>query len=90
MGCGARSIQNQQKLGERGRKMTPVSSHACFEVKRRYQDLGHLSLCVELAAHMVHAPPQLDELVTGGLAIVDEVEVVRYVANPVGRSKKEG
>lgn len=37
MGCGARSIQNQQKLGERGRKMTPVSSHACFEVKRRYR-----------------------------------------------------
>lgn len=32
--------------------------------------------------------PQLDELITGGLAIVDDVEVVRYVANPHGRSAK--
>lgn len=30
--------------------------------------------------------PQLDELITGGLVIVDEVEVIRYVGNPAGRS----
>jgi hypothetical protein len=28
--------------------------------------------------------------VTGGLVIVDEVDVVRYVGNPAGRSTKEG
>jgi PII-like signaling protein len=32
--------------------------------------------------------PQLDELVTGGLIILDDVDVIRYVANPVGRSRK--
>jgi hypothetical protein len=30
--------------------------------------------------------PQLDELVTGGLVILDDVDVIRYVANPAGRS----
>lgn len=31
--------------------------------------------------------PQLDELVTGGLVILDDVEVIRYVANPDRRSR---
>jgi len=26
--------------------------------------------------------PQLDELVTGGLVILDDVDVIRYVGNP--------
>lgn len=34
--------------------------------------------------------PELDELVTGGLVIIDPVEVIRYVANPTGRSRREG
>ncbi|HZZ97670.1 MAG TPA: DUF190 domain-containing protein [Jatrophihabitantaceae bacterium] len=31
--------------------------------------------------------PQLDELVTGGLIILDDVDVIRYVANPDRTSK---
>ncbi len=33
--------------------------------------------------------PQLDELVTGGLVILDDVEVIRYVGNPAGRSTRD-
>lgn len=33
--------------------------------------------------------PQLNELVTGGLVILDDVQVVRYVGNPAGRSTAE-
>lgn len=33
--------------------------------------------------------PQLDELVTGGLVILDDVEVIHYVANPAGPSSKK-
>jgi PII-like signaling protein len=32
--------------------------------------------------------PQLDELVTGGLVIIDDVEVIRYVADPAGPSRQ--
>jgi PII-like signaling protein len=33
--------------------------------------------------------PQLDELVTGGLVILDDVEVIRYVANPDRGSRRD-
>jgi PII-like signaling protein len=33
--------------------------------------------------------PQLDELVTGGLVILDDVEVIRYVANPHRSSRED-
>jgi len=32
--------------------------------------------------------PQLDELITGGLVILDDVEVIRYVANQDRRSSR--
>jgi len=33
--------------------------------------------------------PQLDELVTGGLVILDDVDVIRYVANPDRTSRAQ-
>jgi PII-like signaling protein len=33
--------------------------------------------------------PQLDELVTGGLVILDDVDVIRYVANPGAPTRRE-
>jgi len=33
--------------------------------------------------------PELDELVTGGLVILDDVDVIRYVADPAGRGSRE-
>jgi PII-like signaling protein len=54
-----------------------------------------LSEDLPLAIVIVDAPeridaflPQLDELVTGGLVILDDVEVIRYVGNPAGRSTR--
>ena len=33
--------------------------------------------------------PVLDDLVTGGLVILDDVEVIRYVGDPAGRSARD-
>ncbi len=33
--------------------------------------------------------PQLDELVTGGLVILDDVDVIRYVANAERTSRSD-
>jgi uncharacterized protein len=33
--------------------------------------------------------PELEELVTGGLVILDDVDVIRYVADPAGRGPRE-
>ncbi|MFN2518903.1 MAG: DUF190 domain-containing protein [Jatrophihabitantaceae bacterium] len=55
-----------------------------------------LSEDLPMAIVIVDAPdrietflPQLDELVTGGLVILDDVDIIRYVANPRRRSRKE-
>lgn len=55
-----------------------------------------LSEDLPIAIVIVDAPdrveaflPQLDELVTGGLVILDDVDVIRYVANPKRTSPKQ-
>ena len=53
------------------------------------EDLPICIVIVDSAERIEAFLPHLDELVTGGLVIVDEVEVVRYVGNPAGRSTKE-
>lgn len=54
-----------------------------------------LSEDLPIAIVIVDAPerveaflPQLDELVTGGLVILDDVDVIRYVADPHRSSRK--
>ena len=54
------------------------------------EDLPVCIVIVDSAERIEAFLPQLDELVTGGLVIVDEVDVVRYVGNPAGRSSREG
>lgn len=55
------------------------------------EDLPIAIVIVDAADRIDAFLPQLDELITGGLAIVDDVEVVRYVADPAGRSStKDG
>jgi PII-like signaling protein len=53
------------------------------------EDLPVAIVIVDAAERIEAFLPQIDELITGGLAIVDEVDVVRYVADPTGRSRKE-
>jgi PII-like signaling protein len=50
------------------------------------EDLPVAIVIVDEAARIEAFLPQLDGLVTGGLVILDDVEVIRYVANPSGRS----
>jgi PII-like signaling protein len=53
------------------------------------EDLPLAIVIVDAAARIAAFLPHLDELVTGGLVIVEDVEVVRYVGNPERRSTKE-
>jgi PII-like signaling protein len=53
------------------------------------EDLPVAIVIIDASDRIAAFLPQLDELITGGLAIVDDVDVVRYVANPAGRSTKD-
>jgi len=53
------------------------------------EDLPIAIVIVDSPEHIEEFLPQLDELVTGGLVILDDVEVIRYVANPAGRSHRK-
>ena len=53
------------------------------------EDLPVAIVIIDDAERIEAFLPQLDELISGGLVIVDDVDVVRYVGNPAGRSKKE-
>jgi PII-like signaling protein len=46
------------------------------------EDLPVAIVIVDAAERVEAFLPQLDELVTGGLVILDDVEVIRYVADP--------
>ena len=52
------------------------------------EDLPVAIVMVDAAERIEEFLPQLDELVTGGLVILDDVDVIRYVANAerTGRS----
>jgi PII-like signaling protein len=52
------------------------------------EDLPIAIVIVDAAERISAFLPQLDDLVVGGLVILDDVEVVRYVADPAGRSKR--
>lgn len=54
------------------------------------EDLPVAIVIVDAPERIEEFLPQLDELVTGGLVILDDVEVIRYVGNPAGRSTREG
>jgi uncharacterized protein len=53
-----------------------------------YDDLPVAIIIVDDAARIDEFLPQLDELITEGLVILDDVEVVRYVGNP-GKKHKD-
>jgi PII-like signaling protein len=50
------------------------------------EDLPVAIVVVDAAERIEQFLPQLEELVTGGLVIVEDVEVIRYVGNPAGPS----
>jgi uncharacterized protein len=50
------------------------------------EDLPVAIVIVDTTERIESFLPELEELVTGGLVILDDVEVVRYVGNPRGRS----
>jgi PII-like signaling protein len=50
------------------------------------EDLPVAIVIVDSARRIDEFRPELDELITGGLVMVEDVEVVRYVGNPAGRS----
>jgi PII-like signaling protein len=54
------------------------------------EDLPVAIVVVDTAERVESFLPHLEELVTGGLVILDDVEVVRYVGNPRGRSTETG
>jgi PII-like signaling protein len=54
------------------------------------EDLPVAIVIVDAPERIDEFIPQLDELVTGGLVIVDEVQVVRYAANPDRTSRQGG
>lgn len=54
------------------------------------EDLPVAIVIVDDAERIDAFLPQLDELVTGGLVILDDVQVIRYVGNPAGRSRTRG
>ncbi|MDQ1749633.1 MAG: uncharacterized protein QOE71_689 [Pseudonocardiales bacterium] len=53
------------------------------------EDLPVAIVIIDAAERIEEFLPQLDELVTGGLVILDDVDVVRYIANPAGRSTRK-
>jgi uncharacterized protein len=53
------------------------------------EDLPIAIVIVDAPERIEQFLPQLDELVTGGLVILDDVEVIRYVGDPAGRSAKD-
>jgi PII-like signaling protein len=53
------------------------------------EDLPVAIVIIDAAERIASFLPQLDELVTGGLVIVEDVEVVRYVGNPGRRSSAD-
>ena len=46
------------------------------------EDLPVAIVIIDSAEHIDAFVPQLDELITGGLATVEDVEVIRYVGDP--------
>ncbi len=52
------------------------------------EDLPVAIVIVDAPGRIAEFLPQLDELVTGGLVILDDVEVIRYVADPDRSSRK--
>ncbi len=52
------------------------------------EDLPVAIVIVDAPERIAQFLPDLDELVTGGLVMLDDVDVIRYVANPTGRSHK--
>lgn len=52
------------------------------------EDLPVAIVVIDEPERIAEFLPQLDELVTGGLVILDDVDVIRYVGNPAGRSTK--
>jgi PII-like signaling protein len=52
------------------------------------EDLPVAIVIIDAPERIAQFLPQLDELVTGGLVIVEDVEVVRYVGNPDRRSSQ--
>ena len=54
------------------------------------EDLPVAIVVVDTAERVEALLPDLEELVTGGLVILDDVEVVRYVGDPRGRSTGTG
>ncbi|MEU7766588.1 DUF190 domain-containing protein [Nocardia sp. NPDC049190] len=51
------------------------------------EDLPVAIVIVDAADRIRAFLPQLDELVSEGLAILDEVDVIRYVGRPAGATK---
>ncbi len=54
------------------------------------EDLPVAIVIVDTEERVAQFLPQLEELVTGGLVTVEDVQVVRYVGNPHGRSSAGG
>ncbi len=54
------------------------------------EDLPVAIVIIDAAERIEAFLPHLDELVTGGLVLLEDVEVIRYVANPAGRSTRGG
>jgi PII-like signaling protein len=52
-----------------------------------YDDLPVAIIIVDDAERIDQFLPQLDELITEGLVILDDVEVVRYIGNPGKKNK---
>jgi PII-like signaling protein len=52
------------------------------------EDLPVAIVIIDAPERIEQFLPQLDELVTGGLVIVEDVEVIRYVGNPERRSSQ--
>lgn len=53
------------------------------------EDLPVAIVIVDSADRVDGFLPQLDELITGGLVLLEDVEVIRYVGNPE-RSSRDG
>ena len=53
------------------------------------EDLPVVIIIVDAEVRIREFLPALDDLVTGGLVILDDVEVIRYVGDPAGRSGQD-
>jgi len=53
------------------------------------EDLPVAIVIVDAAPRIQEFLPVLDELITGGLVILEDVEVLRYVGDPAGRSGRD-